>query len=170
MTGPGLHTSRRAHLRVAGAVAGFGGLSLAACGAPQAAQQTATLSTAPVTIQLYKRGTLTEPDVATMLTDWNAAHPTWKVELVQNKRTGGTRAPHSGAGDAIDVWGGDKAAREMIAIPATPKMLDHLIKRDKYAVNQFSAKEPGLVGTGKAGKLHSLYCAWGGNLTPTFYH
>ena len=79
----GLRTSRRSHLKGAGALAGVA--FTAACGAPQAAQQTVTLSTAPVTIQLYKRGTLVEADVATMLKDWNAAHPTWKVELVQNK-------------------------------------------------------------------------------------
>lgn len=163
-------STRRTYFKRAGALAGFGGLSLAACGAPQAAQQTATLSAAPVTIQLYKRGTLTEPDVATMLTDWNAAHPTWKVELVQNKSTLEQLSPHIAAGDKIDVLGWYKTAREMIANTGTPKPLDDFIKRDKYAVNKFSAKELDLVGKGKDGKLYSLYYAWGGNLTATFYN
>ena len=103
MTGPGLRTSRRMHLKGAGALAGVA--FTAACGAPQAAQQSVTLSNAPVTIQLYKRGTLVEADVATMLADWNAQHPTWKVELVQNKGTLEKLSPHIAAGDKIDVLG-----------------------------------------------------------------
>jgi ABC-type glycerol-3-phosphate transport system substrate-binding protein len=138
MVSPGTRVSRRSQLKVAGALAGLG--LTAACGAPQAAQQSVQLSTAPVTIQLYKRGTLVEADVATMLKDWTAAHPTWKVELVQNKGTLEQLSPHIAAGDKIDVLGWYKTAREMIANTGTPKALDDYIKRDKYAVNKFSAK------------------------------
>src|SRR5215212_5350387 len=93
----GRRLSRRSQLKVAGALAGLG--FTAACGAPGAAQQNVTLSSAPVTIQLYKRGTLVEADVATMLKDWTAAHPTWKVELVQNKSNLEALSPHIAAGD-----------------------------------------------------------------------
>lgn len=169
MTGFGTRTSRRSQLKVAGALAGLG--FTAACGAPQAAsQQNVQLSTAPVTIQFYKRGTIPEADVATMLKDWTAAHPTWKVELVQNKSNLETLAPHIAAGDKIDVLGWYKTAREMNANTGIPKPLDDLIKRDKFAVNKFSAKELDLVGKGKDGKLLSLYYAWGGNITAVFYN
>ena len=168
MTGPGLRTSRRLHLKGAGALAGVA--FTAACGAPQAAQQSVQLSTAPVTIQFYKRGTIAEADVTTMLADWYAAHPTWKVELVQNKSTLETLSPHIAAGDKIDVLGWYKTAREMNANTGIPKPLDDLIKRDKYAVNKFAAKELDLVGKGKDGKLLSLYYAWGGNITAIFYN
>jgi ABC-type glycerol-3-phosphate transport system substrate-binding protein len=164
----GTRLSRRAQLKGAGALAGMG--VLAACGAPQAAQQTVSLSNAPVTIQLYKRGTLIDADVATMLKDWTAAHPTWKVELVQNKSNLEALAPHIAAGDKIDVLGWYKTAREMNANTGIPKPLDDLIKRDKYPVSKFSAKELDLVGKGKDGKLLSLYYAWGGNITATFYN
>ncbi|HEU5315585.1 MAG TPA: ABC transporter substrate-binding protein [Chloroflexota bacterium] len=154
---------------MAGALAGLG--FTAACGAPQAAsQQNVQLSTAPVTIQFYKRGTIPEADVATMLKDWTAAHPTWKVELVQNKSNLETLAPHIAAGDKIDVLGWYKTAREMNANTGIPKPLDDLVKRDKFAVNKFSAKELDLVGKGKDGKLLSLYYAWGGNITAVFYN
>jgi ABC-type glycerol-3-phosphate transport system substrate-binding protein len=156
------------HLKGAGALAGVA--FTAACGAPQAAQQSVQLSTAPVTIQFYKRGTIAEADVATMLADWNAAHPTWKVELVQNKSTLETLSPHIAAGDKIDVLGWYKTAREMNANTGIPKPLDDLIKRDKYPVNKFAAKELDLVGKGKDGKLLSLYYAWGGNITAIFYN
>ena len=168
MTGRGLRTSRRSHLKGAGALAGVA--FTAACGAPQAAQQTVTLSTAPVTIQLYKRGTLVEADVATMLKDWNAAHPTWKVELVQNKGNLEALSPHIAAGDKIDVLGWYQTGRGLHANTGIPKPLDDYVKRDKYPINKFSAKEIDLVGKGKDGKLLSLYYAWGGNLTATFYN
>ena len=164
----GNRMSRRSQLKAAGALAGLS--VTAACGAPGAAQQSVTLSTAPVTIQLYKRGTLIDADVATMLKDWTVAHPTWKVELVQNKSTLEALSPHIAAGDKIDVLGWYKTAREMNANTGIPKPLDDLIKRDKYPVSKFSAKELDLVGKGKDGKLLSLYYAWGGNITAIFYN
>ena len=160
--------SRRAQLRAAGALAGVA--VTAACGAPPAAQQSVQLSAAPVTIQLYKRGTIVEADVAAMLKDWTAAHPTWKVELVQNKGNLEALAPHIAAGDKIDVLGWYQTARGLMANTGIPLALDDYVKRDKYPVNKFSAKELDLVGKGKDGKLLSLYYAWGGNLTATFYN
>ncbi|HET6320130.1 MAG TPA: extracellular solute-binding protein, partial [Chloroflexota bacterium] len=143
----------------------------AACGAPGATQQsTVTLSSAPVTIQLYKRGTLIEADVNTMLKDWTVAHPTWKVELVQGKGDLQALAPHVAAGDKIDVLGWYQTVRGLIANTGIPKQLDDYVKRDKYPVNKFSAKELELVGRSKDGQLYSLYYAWGGNLTATFYN
>jgi ABC-type glycerol-3-phosphate transport system substrate-binding protein len=161
--------SRRSHLRIGGALAGLA--FTAACGAPTASQQTApTLTNAPVTLQLYKRGTLVDADVATMLSDWNALHPTWKVEVVQGKNSLEQLAPHIAAGDKIDVLGWYKTARELLANTGIPLPLDDMIKRDKYPVSKFSAKELDLVGKGKDGKLLSLYYAWGGNITATFYN
>ncbi len=168
MTALGTRLSRRSQLKVAGGLAGVA--FTAACGAPTASQQSVTLSAAPVTIQLYKRGTLVEADVNTMLKDWTALHPTWKVEVVQNKSNLEALAPHIAGGDKIDVLGWYKTVREMIANTGIPKLLDDYIKKDKYAISKFSAKELDLVGKSKDGKLYSLYYAWGGNITATFYN
>jgi ABC-type glycerol-3-phosphate transport system substrate-binding protein len=165
----GTTTSRRSHLKLGGALAGLA--LTAACGAPAVSQQGAPkLTDAPVSIQLYKRGTLVDADVQTMLEDWYALHPTWKVEVVQGKSSLEQLAPHIAAGDKIDVLGWYKTAREMNANTGIPMPLDDIIKRDKYPVNKFSAKELDLVGKGKDGKLLSLYYAWGGNITATFYN
>ena len=164
-----LRSSRRTYLRNAGALAGL--VVTAACGAPNAGtgQSAKTLSDAPVTIQLYKRGTLQDADVETMLKDWKAKHPTWKVELVQNKSNLEALAPHVAGGDKIDVLGWYQTVRGLIANTGIPLALDDYVKRDKYKVGQFSAKELDLVGRYQ-GKLFSLYYAWGGNLTATFYN
>jgi multiple sugar transport system substrate-binding protein len=165
----GTPLSRRSHLKLTGGLAATA--FTAACGASGASQQnTVALSTAPVTIQLYKRGTLVEADVNTMLKDWSVAHPNWKVELVQNKGDLQALAPHIAAGDKIDVLGWYQTVRGLIANTGIPKQLDDFVKRDKYPVNKFSPKEIDLVGRSADGKLFSLYYAWGGNLTATFYN
>jgi ABC-type glycerol-3-phosphate transport system substrate-binding protein len=105
-----------------------------------------------------------------MMREWNALHPTWKVEFVQNKSNLEQLSPHIAGGDKIDVLGWYQTARGLIANTGVPKLLEDYIKRDKYPVGKFSAKELDLVGKGKDGKVYSLWYAWGGNLTATFYN
>ena len=159
----------RRHI-VGTAATAVGACALAACGAPSAATQKASLSDAPVTIQLYKRATIPEAELAVMMRDWQAQHPTWKVEIVQNKSNIETLAPHIAGGDKIDVLGWYQTVRGLIANTGIPKLLEDYTKRDKYPVDKFSSKEIDLVGKSADGKLYSLYYAWGGNISATFYN
>jgi multiple sugar transport system substrate-binding protein len=160
--------TRRAHLTTTTGL--VGAAASAACGAPKPTTQKPALSDAPVTIQLYKRATIAEADLATMLQDWKTLHPTWKVEVVQNLGSFQALAPHIAAGDKIDVLGWYQTVRGLIANTGVAKLLEDYVKRDKYPVNKFSAKEIDLVGRSADGKLYALYYAWGGNLSSTFYN
>jgi ABC-type glycerol-3-phosphate transport system substrate-binding protein len=143
----------------------------AACGAPGAGsgQSAKTLSDAPVNIQLYKRGTLADADVETVLREWKELHPTWNVDVVQGKSAMEQLAPHIAGGDKIDVLGWYQTVRALISSTGIPLALDDFVKRDKYNVGRFGAKELDLVGRYQ-GKLFALYYAYGGNLTAMFYN
>lgn len=155
---------------VAGAISLAGATALAACGAPgQTQQPKAALTEAPVTIRLYKRGTLAEADLNTLFKDWYAAHPTWKVEVTQPKNNLEALTPHVAGGDKIDLLGWYQTVRGLILATGIPKALDDYIKRDKYPVQKFSAKELDLVARSD-GKLFALPYAYGGNLTALFYN
>src|SRR5688572_11230259 len=79
----GNRLTRRGHLSI---TAGLVGATVtAACSTPAAGTGKAALSDAPVTIQFYKRATIAEADLATMLQEWKTLHPAWNVEVVQNK-------------------------------------------------------------------------------------
>jgi ABC-type glycerol-3-phosphate transport system substrate-binding protein len=155
---------------VQGAGAGVAGGVLAACGVPSAPQtQKPALSAAPATVTLYKRQTMTEGDAATMLQDWYAAHPTWKVELSQGHATLEQLTPHIAGGEKIDVLGWYQTVRAFNKRTGIPLLLDDYIKRDNYDLKRFNAKELDLVGR-IDGKLYSLFYAYGGNLTAHFYN
>lgn len=168
MTGSERRWSRRAHLGLAGALSGLA--LTAACGAPRAGQPgKATLTDAPATIVFFKRGTLADVDVDKMLQEWYAKHPNWKVELTQGKNNLEALTPYIAGGEKIDLLGWYQTARGLIRHTGIPLALDDYIKRDKYAVNRFSAQELELVGK-SGGKLYALFYAYGGNLTATFYN
>jgi hypothetical protein len=155
-------------VRLAGASAGAG--LLASCAAPGAQQpQKPALSAAPVTVTLYKRQVMTEPDAAIMLKDWYAAHPTWKVELSQGHSTLEQLTPHIAGGGKIDVLGWYQTVQAFNRRTGIPLLLDGYIKRDGYDAKRFNAKELDLVGR-IDGKLYSLFYAYGGNLTSYFYN
>jgi ABC-type glycerol-3-phosphate transport system substrate-binding protein len=164
----GNRLTRRAHMTVTTGL--IGAAVTAACGTSGAATQKAALSDAPVTIQLYKRAVIADADLATMLQDWKALHPTWKVDVVQQKNNLEALAPHIAGGDKIDVLGWYQTVRGLIANTGVPLLLEDYVKRDKYPVNKFSEKELDLVGKSKEGKLHALYYAWGGNISSIFYN
>ena len=106
-----LRNTRRRVLLGGGAAASAAMLS--ACGATPAAETPKALSTAPVTISFFKRGTLNEQATETLMKDWNAQHPTWRVEIVQginDEKLATTLA----AGDKIDTFTYNYAARTMI--------------------------------------------------------
>jgi len=161
-------SSRRAHLKLAGALAGV--TFTAACGAPGATQPARTaLTDAPITIKFFKRGTIAEPDLAVLFKDWYAKHPNWKVEVTQPKSNLEALTPHIAGGDKIDLLGWYQTVRGLILTTGIPKALDDYVKRDKYPLQQFSAKELDLVGRSD-GKLFALPYAYGGNLTALFYN
>jgi multiple sugar transport system substrate-binding protein len=160
--------SRRTHLKRFAALAGAGGAVLAACGAPGAAQPgSPALSDTPLTIKFFKRGTIADADVDVMLAEWYSKHPNWKVELTQGKNDLAALTPHLAGGEKIDLLGWYQTARGLLLKTGIPKALDDYVKRDKYNVNRFSAKELELVGKSD-GKLYALFYAYGGNLTATF--
>ncbi|HEX2326417.1 MAG TPA: twin-arginine translocation signal domain-containing protein, partial [Chloroflexota bacterium] len=137
--------SRRGFVQLAG-VGAAGGV-LAACGVPGAQQtQKPALSAAPATVTLFKRQTMTEGDAATMLQDWYAAHPTWKVELSQGHATLEQLTPHIAGGEKIDVLGWYQTVRAFNKRTGIPLPLDDYIKRDGYDLKRFNAKELDLVG------------------------
>ena len=166
----GNRLSRRTYLQHLAALIGVGTLTVAACGAPNVPQQGgAGASDAPVTIAFFKRGTLTDGDVATMLEEWYAKHPTWKVELTQGKSDLAALTPLLASGEKIDLLGWYQTVRGLISKTGIPRSLEDFVKRDKYPLNRFSAKELDLVGKSD-GKLYALFYAYGGNLTATFYN
>ncbi|MBI3973301.1 MAG: extracellular solute-binding protein [Chloroflexi bacterium] len=163
-------TTRRTHLTLSAALAGFGGISLAACGAPSAGEAPkGKLSDTPVSIAFFKRGTLSEPDIEVMLKDWYAKHPTWKVEFTQPVNNLEKLTPYVATGEKIDLLGWYQTVRGLILNTGIPRAIDDFVKRDKYPVQQFSAKEVDLIGRSD-GKLFALPYAYGGNLTATFYN
>jgi len=91
-------------------------------------------------------------------------------EFAQNKGSLEQLSPHIAAGDKIDVLGWYQTVRGLIANTGVPKLLEDYLKRDKYPVDRFSAKELDLVGKGKDRRAYALWYAWGGNLTATFYN
>ncbi|CAA9222211.1 MAG: hypothetical protein AVDCRST_MAG77-736 [uncultured Chloroflexi bacterium] len=163
--------SRRRFIHAAGASTAVG--VLAGCVAPggPAAQQAQkpVLSAAPVTVTLYKRQVMTEPDAAIMLKDWYAAHPTWKVELSQGNSTLEQLTPHIAGGAKIDMLGWYQTVRAFNKRTGIALLLDDYIRRDNYDVKRFNAKELDLVGR-IDGKVYSLFYAYGGNLTAHFYN
>lgn len=160
--------SRRVLLTRGGPV--VGAMITAACGAAGTAPpSTKTLSDAPVTIEFYKRGTLQDADVNIMLQEWYERHPTWKVNLTQGKNDLAALTPAIAGGEKIDVLGWYQTVRGLIASTGIPLPLEDYVKRDKYDVSRFSAKELDLVGRYR-GKLYALYYAWGGNLTAMYYN
>ncbi|MDQ3701516.1 MAG: extracellular solute-binding protein [Chloroflexota bacterium] len=162
--------TRRAHLGFGAVVAAGGTLSLAACGVPGAAQPASSARTdAPATVKFFKRGTIADADVEVMLKDWYAKHPTWKVELTQGKNTLEALTPSLAGGEKIDLLGWYQTVRGLVLHTGVPKALDDYVKRDKYPINRFSAKELELVGKSD-GKLYALFYAYGGNLTAIFYN
>ena len=161
--------TRRRVLRTA-LVAPLAPALLAACGASSTTQSAqSTLSDAPVTVKFFKRGTLADADVELMLKDWYAKHPTWKVELTQGKNNLEALTPFLAGGEKIDLLGWYQTVRGLILQTGIPKALDDYVRRDKYPVSRFSAKEVDLVGRSD-GKLFALFYAYGGNLTATFYN
>ena len=164
----GAGQTRRGFVRAA---AGTGlALGLTGCatqGAP-GGEKTA-LSAAPVTIAFFKRQVMVEADADTMLKDWYAQHPTWKVELVQGKGFLEQLTPHIAAGDKMDILGWFQTVRAFQQRTGIPLLLDDYIKRDKFDVKRFNAKELDLVGR-IDGKIYSLLYAYGGNLTAYFYN
>lgn len=96
-----VRNSRRRVLMAGGAAASVTVLS--ACGAAPAAETPKALSTAPVTISFFKRGTLNEQAPEALMKDWNAQHPTWKVETVQGI-TDEKLATTLAAGDKVDAF------------------------------------------------------------------
>ncbi|MDQ3699326.1 MAG: ABC transporter substrate-binding protein, partial [Chloroflexota bacterium] len=140
------------------------------CAGPGAAEQAkASLSAAPVTITFFKRQVMTDADVDVMMKEWYAKHPTWKVELTQGKGFLEALTPHIASGDKMDVLGWFQTVRAFQQRTGIPLLLDEYIKRDKYDVRRFNAKERDLVGR-IDGKLYSLLYAYGGNLTSYFYN
>lgn len=165
MNGAG-RTTRRDALLLAGAASGVS--FLAACGGPPAQESRTALTTAPVTIQYYKRGTLPEGNVEALLQDWNAQHPTWKVEPVQGLNDE-KLAAHIAADDKMDTLTYNYAARTMILAYNILRPIDSFVSKDRYNVGKFSAKEIDLVGRHE-GKLWALPYAYGGNATALFYN
>jgi multiple sugar transport system substrate-binding protein len=149
------------------AVVGVG--ALAACGAPEGGAAPTKLTDAPVTIKLFKRSTIADPDVYVMMADWYKAHPTWKAELVQDVGDLTKLAPYIASGEKIDLLGWNQTARTMKQLTGTPRPIDDVVKRDKYPVQQFSAKEVDLIGR-YDGKLYALPYAYGGNATALYYN
>ena len=69
----------------------------------------------------------------------------------------------------MDVLGWYQTVRAFNQRTGIPLLLDDYIKRDKYDVKRFNAKELDLVGR-IDGKIYSLFYAYGGNLTAYFYN
>jgi multiple sugar transport system substrate-binding protein len=155
--------------RFVAGVSGAGAWILAACG-PQRAGPAGRerLSEAPVTIQFFKRGTRPENEVEAMLRDWHQAHPTWKVAVTQGIDQTKLNAL-AAAGEKIDVLGWFQAARTLILSLNNVRSIDEQVKRDRYPVHKFSAKEIDLIGRYE-GKLYALPYAYGGNATAIFYN
>lgn len=161
--------SRRGVLALAGAGAAGGGWLVAACGAPGTTQQPGTaLSDAPVTIQFYKRGTINDADLEVMLREWNQKHPTWKVQLTQGMSPEKLTTVVA-VGDPIDLLGWHQSARTLAILMGIPRPIDEYVKRDRYPLQQFSAKEIDLIGR-HGGTLYALPYAYGGNLTSFIYN
>lgn len=159
-------STRRQVVGLTGAVAGA--LALAACGGPAAPEKKPALSSTPVTLQFYKRGTLNEASVETLLKDWTALHPTWKVDLVQGTTDDKLAAALAG-GEKLDLLTYNYAARTMVLAYSMLRPIDSYVARDKYNVKKFSEKEVDLVGR-YDGRLWALPYAYGGNATALFYN
>jgi ABC-type glycerol-3-phosphate transport system substrate-binding protein len=117
---------------------GAGAVALAACAGPQAAAPAAGPSTAPVTVQYFKRGTLPDGSVEALMTDWTARHPTWKVDVVQGV-TDEKLAAHIAADDKMDALTYNYAARTMILAYNLLRPIDGFVSKDRYNVAKFSA-------------------------------
>jgi multiple sugar transport system substrate-binding protein len=153
-------------LGAAGAMAGVTALS--ACGGAPAQETKQALSSAPVTISYFKRGTLNETQMEALLKDWNVQHPTWKVEMVQGVNDEKLAAGLA-AGEKQDVLTYNYAARTMVIAYNMLRPIDSYVAKDKYNVKKFSEKEVDLVGR-YDGKLWALPYAYGGNATALFYN
>ena len=158
--------TRRGVFSMAGAAGGTA--LLAACGEPAAQEQKSALNNAPVTLQYYKRGTLTDTNVEALLKDWTAQHPTWKVDVVQGITDEKLAAALAG-GEKLDLLTYNYAARTMVLAYSMLRPIDPYVARDKYNVKKFSEKEVDLVGR-YDGKLWALPYAYGGNATALFYN
>ena len=124
------------------AAAGTAAGVLASCVGPSAQQtKQPALSAAPATVTLYKRQTMTDADAATMLADWYAAHPTWRVEMSQGNSTLEQLTPHIAGGEKIDVLGWYQTVRAFNKRTGIALLLDDYIKRDAYDVKRFNAQE-----------------------------
>jgi multiple sugar transport system substrate-binding protein len=149
--------------------AGAGASLLAACGAPEAKPSNAgKLSEGPVIIQFVTRSGKTEDEINGMLTDWYAAHPNWKVQITRGVDQTKLNT-FAAADEKMDVLGWFQAARTVILLLNILRPIDDYVKKDKYPVQQFSAKEVDLVGR-YDGKLYALPYAYGGNATALFYN
>ncbi|MGH2370085.1 MAG: extracellular solute-binding protein, partial [Chloroflexota bacterium] len=142
----------------------------AACGVqPGAGQQAGgSLADAPATIQFVTRSGKTEDEINGMLQEWNAAHPTWKVQVTRGVDQTKLSAL-TAAGEKMDVLGWFQAARTVILLLNNLRPIDDYVRRDRFPVQRYSAQEVELVGRYE-GKLYALPYAYGGNATAVFYN
>src|SRR5438270_6041513 len=93
--------SRRSLIRAGGAAGML--TMLAACGGATAQEAKPALTNAPVTIKYYKRSQLDDAKTQQLLVDWNKAHPTWTVDMVQAVNDDQKLGTYAAAGEKMET-------------------------------------------------------------------